>query len=185
MYQQFSQVVCGRNLPTLFHSQNPNRITNSSKTEWNSVAQCLLQPPPCYITHGKPLVAECIGEMHHEAPSLIKLVEQLNASSRNMWEASCWLQLASMLHTLNLTPTPLSCTCILPRLLLENSFSFSLDLLLSNGKSAAEWNSLLWLPWCVLRQEAVLSGLWEWFGGTWDCILQQCLLARRILLYRV
>lgn len=40
--------------------------------------------PPCHITHGKPLVAECMGEMHHQAPSLIKLGKQLNASSQNM-----------------------------------------------------------------------------------------------------
>lgn len=51
--------------------------------------------PPCHRTHGKPLLAECMGEMHQEAPSPRKLGKQLNTSSPNMWEVSCWLQLAS------------------------------------------------------------------------------------------
>lgn len=77
MYQQFSQVVYGRNLPTLFSSQNPNRITNSPKTERNSVAQRLLQPPlphntwetPCGRMHGGNASP---GTFPHKAGKTIK-----------------------------------------------------------------------------------------------------------------
>lgn len=134
MYQQFAQVVYGRNLPTLFSSQNPNRITNSPKTERNSVAQHLLQPPLPQDTWETPS-----GRMHGGNASRGTFPQKAGKTIKHFLtkhvRSKLLITIGFSLHTWNLTPTPLSCTHILPRLPLENSFSFSLDLFLLSSKS--------------------------------------------------